>query len=42
MDDPRLEYYNVKSRSDDFVYYFKNMSLHYKGKHLMHTMGFDF
>lgn len=42
MDDPRLELYNVKERADEFVLYFKNMSIHYRSNHLLHTMGSDF
>jgi lysosomal alpha-mannosidase len=42
MDDPLLENYNVHSRAWDFVYYFRNMSLHYRNKNLMHTFGEDF
>ena len=41
-DDDTLEDYNVISRSEDFVNYFKSMAVHYRTSILMHTMGGDF
>jgi lysosomal alpha-mannosidase len=42
MDDPMLENYNLNDRAWDFVYYFRNMSVHYRTVNLMHTFGDDF
>ena len=41
-DDPTLEDYNVDAKAQEFVSYFKSMSLHYRTTNLMHTMGGDF
>lgn len=37
-----MEEYNIVSRSEDFVNYFKSMALHFRSTNLMHTMGEDF
>ncbi|EGR32713.1 hypothetical protein IMG5_073080 [Ichthyophthirius multifiliis] len=42
MSNKQLEGYNLDKKSDQFVEYFKNMSLFYKSRHLMHTLGGDF
>lgn len=42
MDDPLLEGYNINTMADNFVYYFRNMSQHFRTPILMHTMGSDF
>ena len=34
--------YNIDTRAADFVNYFRNMSTHYRSKHLLHTFGEDF
>jgi hypothetical protein len=37
-----MEGYNIVEKSTAFVNYFKSMSLHFRTKNLMHTMGEDF
>lgn len=41
-DDPTLEDYNLDSKSDKLVNYFKSMALHFRSNNLMHTLGEDF
>lgn len=41
-DDLTLEGYNLDTRSDDLVKYFKSMSAHFRSNTLMHTLGEDF
>lgn len=41
-DDERLEEYNVQSRVDDFVKVVMDQAGHYRGGHVMLTMGSDF
>ena len=42
IDDANSKDYNLKQRAEDFVYYFRNQSLHYRGNVLTHTLGEDF
>jgi len=30
MDDPKLEYYNIETKAQDFVNYFREMRKHYQ------------
>jgi len=41
-DDPNLEGYNLVDKSNTLADYFKSMSLHFRTKNLMHTLGEDF
>ena len=41
-DNPHLEYFNIEKRANEFVEYFRNVSLHYKTEHVVHTFGGDF
>lgn len=41
-DDPTLEDYNIDTRSNQFVDYFKSMANHYRTNNLLHTLGEDF
>ena len=34
-----MEDYNIVKKSEDFVNYFKSMTLHFRTTNLMHTMG---
>lgn len=38
-DDETMEDYNILTKSQDFVNYFKSMSLHFRSNTLMHTLG---
>ncbi len=41
-DDPTLDNYNLNTKSQTLVDYFKNQSLHYRSSNLFHTLGEDF
>jgi hypothetical protein len=38
-DDPTMDEYNLPDRANEFVAYFKTMSLHFRQSNLMHTFG---
>jgi len=42
MDDPHLQMYNVDSKSDTFVAWFREMAQYYRTTELIHTFGDDF
>lgn len=40
--DPTLDGYDLPERAELFVKYFRSMALHYRSRHLLHTLGSDF